>query len=161
MRRAVSRGTRRHSPASGHLVPAGRGAARNRCATVITLCARIPTRGWDEAWAQRGTPCRRAAGFEGATRLLAVSRYLADVALRAGQTRLSVHYQGVDTRWWTPPVCPRERANLVPQGTTTSRRRGPTPELPIIFVGALQPPEGVDDLVCASSSLVESAARTA
>lgn len=48
-------------------------------------------RGLGAAWNARN----RRAAFEGATRLLAVSRYLADVALRAGAdaARLSVHYQ--------------------------------------------------------------------
>ena len=57
-------------------------------------------RGLGAAWNARN----RRAAFEGATRLLAVSRYLADVALGAGAdpARLSVHYQGVDTDWWTP-----------------------------------------------------------
>ena len=84
----------------------------------------------------------RAAAFRGANRLLAVSRYLADVALGAGASgeRLSVHYQGVDTSWWTP----------MPQGPQHS----PTGEVPVVlFVGALSTLKGVTDLVEASTRL--------
>ena len=114
-------------------------------------------RGLGAAWNARN----RRAAFEGATRLLAVSRYLADVALRAGAdpARLSVHYQGVDTQWWTPSpgLSPGTRPDLVPQGDHDLAAEGAdSPELPIVlFVGALSRLKGVDDLVCASSSLVE------
>ena len=114
-------------------------------------------RGLGAAWNARN----RRAAFEGATRLLAVSRYLADVALRAGAdpARLSVHYQGVDTEWWTPSpgLSPGARPDLVPQGDHDLAAEGAdSPEVPIIlFVGALSRLKGVDDLVRASSSLVE------
>jgi len=114
-------------------------------------------RGLAVAWNARN----RRAAFEGATRLLAVSRYLADVALRVGAdaARLSVHYQGVDTKWWTPSpgLSPGARPDLVPQGDHDLAAEGAdSPELPIVlFVGALSRLKGVDDLVCASSSLVE------
>lgn len=93
-------------------------------------------RGAGAAWNARN----RKAAFEGATRLLAVSRYLADVALGAGANpeRLSIHYQGVDTHWWTP----------VPNAAES--REEPV----VLFVGALSRLKGVDDLARASAALV-------
>ena len=81
----------------------------------------------------------RTAAFEGASRLLAVSRYLADVALGAGADpkRLSVHYQGVDTHWWTPAP------------NTAESREEPV----VLFAGALSRLKGVDDLARASTML--------
>ena len=93
-------------------------------------------RGAGAAWNARN----RTAAFEGATRLLAVSHYLADVALGAGADpeRLSVHYQGVDTHWWTPaPNAEESREEPI-----------------VLFVGALSHLKGVDDLAWASSALV-------
>ena len=93
-------------------------------------------RGAGAAWNARN----HTSAFEGATRLLAVSRYLADVALGAGADpeRLSVHYQGVDTHWWTPaPNAEESRAEPV-----------------VLFVGALSSLKGVEDLAHASASLV-------
>ena len=92
-------------------------------------------RGVGAAWNARN----RTAAFEGASRLLAVSRYLADVALEAGAdpARLSVHYQGADTDWWTP----------APNATET--REEPV----VLFVGALSRLKGVDDLARASVTL--------
>ena len=82
----------------------------------------------------------RARAFEGASRLLAVSRYLADVALSAGADpeRLSVHYQGVDADWWTPAP------------NTQESREEPI----VLFVGALSRLKGVDDLARACADLV-------
>ena len=79
--------------------------------------------------------------FAGASRLLAVSRYLADVALGAGAApeRLSVHYQGVDTHWWTPSAPDRTESSEEPI---------------VLFVGALSGLKGVDDLARASATLV-------
>ena len=93
-------------------------------------------RGAGAAWNARN----RTAAFEGASRLLAVSRYLADVALGAGADpeRLSVHYQGVDTHWWTSA------------SNTAESREEPV----VLFVGALSRLKGVDDLARASASLV-------
>ena len=120
-------------------------------------------RGLGAAWNARN----RRAAFEGATRLLAVSRYLADVALGAGAdpARLSVHYQGVDTDWWTPAPahCPAPAHYPAPT-------RNPVPAEPghglvdaslpadvdtpvVLFVGALSTLKGVDDLVEASAAL--------
>ena len=84
--------------------------------------------------------CNRTAAFEGASRLLAVSRYLADVALEAGAdpARLSVHYQGADADWWTPAP------------NTAESREEPV----VLFVGALSRLKGVDDLARASATLV-------
>ena len=93
-------------------------------------------RGAGAAWNARN----RSEAFEGASRLLAVSRYLADVALGAGADpeRLSVHYQGVDTHWWTPaPNVEESREEPV-----------------VLFVGALSGLKGVDDLARASATLV-------
>lgn len=93
-------------------------------------------RGAGAAWNARN----RTAACEGATRLLAVSRHLADVALGAGADpeRLSVHYQGVDTHWWTPAPNAEESHE----------------EPVVLFVGALSHLKGVGDLVRASASLV-------
>ena len=93
-------------------------------------------RGAGAAWNTRN----RKAAFEGASRLLAVSRYLADVALGAGvdPARLSVHYQGVDADWWTPAL------------NTEESREEPI----VLFVGALSHLKGVDDLARASATLV-------
>ena len=92
-------------------------------------------RGAGAAWNARN----RTAAFEGASQLLAVSRYLADVALEAGADpkRLSVHYQGVDTHWWTPAP------------HTAESREEPV----VLFVGSLSRLKGVDDLARASATL--------
>ena len=94
-------------------------------------------RGAGAAWNARN----RTAAFDGASRLLAVSRYLADVALGAGAdpARLSVHYQGVDTDFWAPST---------PE--STDLREEPI----VLFVGALSHLKGVDDLARASADLV-------
>ena len=86
-------------------------------------------RGAGAAWNARN----RRAAFEGASRLLAVSSYLADVALGAGADpqRLSVHYQGVDADWWTPATPPAIDSHEEPI---------------VLFVGALSHLKGVDDL---------------
>ena len=94
-------------------------------------------RGAGAAWNARN----RTAAFDGASRLLAVSRYLADVALGAGADpdRLSVHYQGVDTDFWAPST-PR----------STYFREEPI----VLFVGALSHLKGAGDLARASADLV-------
>ena len=120
-------------------------------------------RGLGAAWNARN----RRAAFEGATRLLAVSRYLADVALGAGAdpARLSVHYQGVDTDWWTParahypaPAhCPAPARNPVPaepgHGLVDASLPADADTPVVLFVGALSTLKGVDDLVEASAAL--------
>lgn len=78
------------------------------------------------------------AAARAASRVLSVSRYLADEAIAGGfdASRLEVHYQGVDTEYFTPG-----------DGSTTS-------DVPIVsFVGALEPHKGVLDLVEASCAL--------
>ena len=114
-------------------------------------------RGLGAAWNARN----RRAAFEGATRLLAVSRYLADVALGAGAdpARLSVHYQGVDTDWWTPTPahCPAPARNPVPaepgHGLVDASLPADADTPVVLFVGALSTLKGVDDLVEASAAL--------
>ena len=120
-------------------------------------------RGLGAAWNARN----RRAAFEGATRLLAVSRYLADVALGAGAdpARLSVHYQGVDTDWWTPAPahhptparCPAPARNPVPaepgHGLVDTSLPADADTPIVLFVGALSALKGVDDLVEASAAL--------
>ena len=114
-------------------------------------------RGLGAAWNARN----RRAAFEGATRLLAVSRYLADVALGAGAdpARLSVHYQGVDTDWWTPAPahCPAPARNPVPaepgHGLVDASLPADADTPVVLFVGALSTMKGIDDLVEASAAL--------
>lgn len=120
-------------------------------------------RGLGAAWNARN----RRAAFEGATRLLAVSRYLADVALGAGAdpARLSVHYQGVDTDWWTPAPAhcpapthyPATARNPVPaelgHGLVDASLPADADTPVVLFVGALSTLKGVDDLVEASAAL--------
>ena len=148
-------------------LPAVGAARESGAALVVTLHGgdAYPRlgRGLGAAWNARN----RRAAFEGATRLLAVSRYLADVALGAGAdpARLSVHYQGVDTDWWTPA-----RAHYPAPTHYPAPARVPVPaelghglvdaSLPadadtpvVLFVGALSTLKGVDDLVEASAAL--------
>ena len=104
-------------------------------------------RGLGAAWNTRN----RRASFEAADRLLAVSRHLADVALGAGadSTRLVVHYQGVDTSWWTPSSqCPG-LADGHPGGAAPVPVSAQEPL--VLFVGALTTLKGVEDLVEAST----------
>lgn len=73
-----------------------------------------------------------------AHRVLPVSRYLADRAIEAGAdaSRVEVHYQGIDTDYFTPADAEVER-----------------PEVPeVLFVGAFSRAKGVLDLVRASRS---------
>ncbi len=120
-------------------------------------------RGLGAAWNAHN----RRAAFEGATRLLAVSRYLADVALGAGAdpARLSAHYQGVDTDWWTPAPahcltpahCPAPARTPVPaepgHGLVDASLPADADTPVVLFVGALSTLKGVDDLVEASAAL--------
>lgn len=107
--------------------------------TVVTL------HGYDvfEAIAPRGGLLGRVhassidAARSGAGLTLAVSEFLAGEALLAGwnPAKLAVHYQGVDTDFFTPPV--------------SEAREEPT----ISFVGALAASKGVRDLITASVEL--------
>lgn len=148
-------------------LPAVGAARESGAALVVTLHGgdAYPRlgRGLGAAWNAHN----RRAAFEGATRLLAVSRYLADVALGAGAdpARLSVHYQGVDTDWWTPapahcpaPVhCPAPARNPVPaepgHGLVDAFLPADADTPVVLFVGALSTLKGVDDLVEASAAL--------
>lgn len=87
-------------------------------------------------WHQRTV--RRA--FDSASRILAVSEYLAGMAVRAGAdaSKTVVHYQGVDTDLYQPLI--------------TSRAAPPR----VVFVGALSQAKGVSDLIEASVSIVAS-----
>ena len=122
-------------------LPAVRAARETGAPLVVTLHGgdAYPRlgRGAGAAWNARN----RTAAFDGASRMLAVSRYLADVALGAGAdpARLSVHYQGVDTRWWTPATTPAIDSHEEPI---------------VLFVGALSRLKGAGDLARASSTLV-------
>ena len=88
-------------------------------------------------------------------RLLAVSRHLADVALRSGfpADRLHVHYQGVDTQWWRPhtdttcvPTSPEHAGQLEdPQPGREELEDGQIPEL--LFVGAFSKLKGIPNLL--------------
>ncbi len=86
------------------------------------------------AWTERNLRAARES-----TRVLAVSRYLADVAVASGfdPSTLHVHYQGVDTEWW----CADDEAG----------ERGEIPSL--LFVGALSDLKGVPDLLRAHASV--------
>ena len=148
-------------------LPAVGAARESGAALVVTLHGgdAYPRlgRGLGAAWNARN----RRAAFEGATRLLAVSRYLADVALGAGAdpARLSVHYQGVDTDWWTPARAhypapthyPAPARNPVPaelgHGLVDASLPADADTPVVLFVGALSTLKGVDDLVEASAAL--------
>ena len=70
-----------------------------------------------------------------------MSRFLAGVAVASGAPadKVEVHYQGVDTAFWTPGD-PSRRADAEPT---------------VLFVGALTALKGVMDLVEVSAALVE------
>jgi glycosyltransferase involved in cell wall biosynthesis len=81
------------------------------------------------------------AAFAASTRLLAVSRFLADRAIAAGAPadRVHVHYQGIDTDFFAPGETPDGAEPLV------------------LFIGALAPRKGPQDLIRASRELAASA----
>jgi glycosyltransferase involved in cell wall biosynthesis len=80
------------------------------------------------------------AAFGASARLLAVSSFLAERAIAAGAPaeRVQVHYQGIDTDFFTP-------------GDDAAR------EPFVVFVGALAPRKGPQDLIRASLGLAASA----
>lgn len=76
--------------------------------------------------------------FDEANSILAVSEYLAGRAVAAGAQarKVQVHYQGIDTRRYTPSV---------------HRNRDELPR--VVFIGALSEAKGIRDLVTASVRL--------
>lgn len=79
-----------------------------------------------------------AAAYRSAQRVLAVSEYIAGIAVRGGARadRVVVHYQGIDTDFFIPSA-------------------DPAPDVPrVLFVGRLAETKGVLDLVGASTGLV-------
>jgi glycosyltransferase involved in cell wall biosynthesis len=95
-----------------------------------------PIRGPMNFWHRRNVQAIQSES----SRVLAVSKYLADEAIAVGfdPQRLEVHYQGVDTDFFSPPS-----------------DTGETPDVPLIsFVGALSPHKGPLDLVRASIALI-------
>lgn len=80
--------------------------------------------------------CARAATVS--RRVLAVSEFLADEAIRAGfpAARTEVHYQGIDADYFTP-----------------GGGAWPDEEPVIVFVGSISAAKGVDQLVAASTEL--------
>lgn len=85
-----------------------------------------------------------AAAYQSARSVLAVSEYIAGIAVRGGAdaSRVHVHYQGIDTDWFTPA----ER---------TSRE---APRL--LFVGRMVETKGVRDIIDASHRVVGSRPHT-
>ncbi len=108
-------------------------------------------------WMQRNLD---AAGRE-SDAVLAVSRYLADVAVRnAVPTRaLHVHYQGVDTDWFTPGEPGEHGQTRARDGRAGSRvpewSRACDHSRELLFVGALSPLKGVLDLLAVTDSLAD------
>ncbi len=98
------------------------------------------------AWSRRNL---EAAASQSAV-VLAVSRYLADVALGNGvpAESLQVHYQGVDTEWFTPAALGAERSPGRHRGATGATRD-------LLFVGALSPLKGIADLLAVSEALAD------
>lgn len=91
-------------------------------------------------WHKRNT----SRSFKSARRILAVSEFLAGEAVRAGAPadRVLVHYQGIDTDYFTPDKSVGEPADDA--------------EPEVVFVGALVPRKGISDLLEASIGLVAS-----
>ncbi|MFC7580949.1 glycosyltransferase [Schaalia naturae] len=105
----------------------------------LTRASRAPASRIAGRWMQRNLD----AASQVSAAVLAVSRYLADTAVRNGVPahRLRVHYQGVDTDWFAPAPTPAE----------WSHARDHSREL--LFVGALTPLKGIMDLLAVSESL--------
>lgn len=139
------------------------GARRAGAPTVVTLhgydvfAAASTSRHPVAAFHRRSTGAVQAH----ASRLLAVSRYLADRAVESGfpSEKLHVHYQGVDTDFFAP-LRSSESTSTGPI-PTGSAKTGPIPTGPassseppaVVFVGALEPRKGILDLVQASCEL--------
>lgn len=121
-------------------VPAVEASRRSRTPLVTTLhgadvfsFARTPST-MMARWHHRNVIAANAQS----SRLLAVSRFLADTAIQSGMdaAKLEVHYQGIDTDYFTPD---NERL-----GTTDA-------EPVILFVGGLSERKGIRDLIEAST----------
>lgn len=94
------------------------------------------------AWTARNL---RAAAEQSRV-VLAVSRHLADIAMASGVPagKLEVHYQGVDTDFFTPG----------PSSTDVAPHPGGGGDLrTVLFVGALSPLKGIRELLAASEAL--------
>ncbi|MCZ2403926.1 glycosyltransferase [Paenarthrobacter sp. Z7-10] len=83
---------------------------------------------------------------EQSSRILAVSTYLADLAVVAGfpAKKIQVHYQGIDTEFFEPG----------PEGETDDSAPSDGPPR-ILFVGSINQQKGILDLVQASKQLVK------
>ncbi|GAA2455988.1 glycosyltransferase [Agromyces soli] len=119
--------------------PASRAAAKDDVPMLTTIhgadvvAAGATGGGLLGAWNRRNAELAAARS----RRVLAVSEYLADSAVRAGfpADRLEVHYQGIDTDFFTPEPSVGLRTDAPPT---------------IVFVGAISTQKGVDQLVEAS-----------
>ncbi|HWU45194.1 MAG TPA: glycosyltransferase [Humibacter sp.] len=144
---AMSRAIRRYDPDVIHQhfatwsVPATSASRRGRLPLITTLhgadvvMALARSRTAMQRWHHRNI----AGAQRQSSRFLAVSEYLAGQAVRAGfdAARIDVHYQGIDTDYYTPAE------------VTAAKDARPL----IVFVGALEARKGVRDLLIASESL--------
>lgn len=133
-----------HQHAATWSWPAAAAAARNRVPLLTTLhgadvfmALRPPNKNM-QRWHHRNIDIARSSS----SRVLAVSRWLASEAVRAGfdSSRLEVHYQGIDTDFFTP------------SSSGTKLAEPPT----IAFVGSLSDRKGIRDLIQASRQLIGS-----
>jgi len=125
---------------SGPAINAAKSLARPLLTTVhgydVRALARL-TQGPMDAWHRRNVRAIQSRS----DRVLSVSRYLADEAIAVGfdPQRLEVHYQGIDTDFFTPSTDEFQETDV-----------------PLIsFVGALSAHKGPMDLVQASIALAE------
>ncbi|MBB5632667.1 glycosyltransferase involved in cell wall biosynthesis [Cryobacterium mesophilum] len=124
---------------SGPAISAGRKGAKPILTTVHgydILLARRNNRSLRDRWNLANVANAR----DHSNRVLAVSEFLAGEAVAAGfdPTRLEVHYQGVDTEYFTP-LPGTQHADSVPV---------------VAFVGALAERKGIMDLIAASNALI-------
>lgn len=145
---AMSRAIRAYKPDVIHQhfatwsIPAMRASSRASIPLLTTvhgvdvMTALQPARTAMQHWHHRNI----TAAQRQSSRVLAVSQYLASQAVKGGfePSRLEVHYQGIDTDFYTPS----------PTGPDAAR--APL----VVFVGALNEQKGVRDLVAASQRLV-------
>lgn len=133
---------------SGPAVAAARG--RNPLITTmhgadVVALGRAPTTAMHR-WHRRNVARAAAAS----ARVLAVSSYLAEAAVRSGvdAAKVSVHYQGIDTDYFTPRF--PEAGTSGPGGPAAGGGGGPAQ---VLFVGALNRQKGILDLVAVSERL--------